>query len=136
MKIGCLLLLFALSLVCVSSCGDDENAAFSVYNYPNPFTYKSGTTIVLDYQGNNTGTLKYYLYIYDLNGFPIVAQEMLTEVTGPGEIKIPWNAANERGKKLAPGIYTLKVTTVNFANPSGVITAVEAYTATHKMMVQ
>ena len=133
MKASCFILLAAFSLIFVSSCGDDENAAvFNVYNYPNPFTYANGTTIVLKYNGGAAAGEKliFHLYIYDLNGFPVVAQAITMDIGTTGEITIPWNAANEKGKKLAPGLYHLKVVTVRAGDN------LESLTATHTMMVQ
>ena len=133
LMVRCFVLLAALSLVCAASCGDDEDAGkLKVHNYKNPFTYEDGTTIVVEYgaAGGETGTLEFYLYIYDMNGLPVVVQRMTRDSVTAAPFEIAWNAANERGQKLAPGVYLLKVTTVNFRG------GLASYTATHKMMVQ
>jgi len=127
------ILLAVLSLAFVSSCGDDEDAAvLSVSNYPNPCSYATGTKLVVKYDSPAlvTGDLEFYIYIYDLNGFPVVVQHK-TEAFTPGTpIEVPWAITNDRGNKLAPGVYLFKVVTV------GVDNTLSAHSASSKIMVQ
>jgi hypothetical protein len=125
------LLLLALCCACFTSCGSDESAILSVYNYPNPCTPAQGTTLALRYDSPAAGDMGVYIYVYDLAGAPVMIR-YLTVVISAGDhtYPIPWDVTNDRGNALAPGVYIFKATTEGLPN------SIAAQSASHKLMVQ
>jgi len=112
-KIGFIFLLFFISLNLVGATADTIT---KVYNFPNPYQPSAGTdvTIRIKYtQVSSITSLNYYLYIYDIIGNKVLlAKRVATGLSaGSHDIDITWNGNNDKGKRVAPGIYFIKVVT-------------------------
>lgn len=88
-------------------------------NYPNPFN--PSTTIrfsVASLEGsNNFLTLK----IYDLTGQEV--KTLINEMVAPGEYAVQWDATDNRGHRVAAGVYLYRITVGNFAQTRKMILA-------------
>jgi len=127
-----LVLAAALLLCAFAACSDDEaSAGLSVFNYPNPCTTASGTKIVVKYTATVAGNLDFNIYIYDQNGDPVLVQRRTNAVVvGANTLEHDWDLTNDKGNKLAPGVYSLKVITV------GVAGSVESHKAWNRIMIK
>ena len=83
--------------------GGDLSAAFRPYAYPNPFV---GSTTI-DYELKNASEVN--IHVFDVVGREVVA---LLEAQQPaGAYKFLWNGQGMSGRRLAPGLYMIRIQT-------------------------
>jgi len=87
------------------SIDDDLAAAPAVINpisnYPNPFS--NSTTLRLDLAKGG----ELHLSVYDLKGRKV--RELLQTRKSAGTFELTWDATDDKGKKLASGIYFVRM---------------------------
>jgi hypothetical protein len=76
-------------------------------NYPNPFNPE--TTISYDLSGESVVTLK----IYDISG-QVIRSVVNNQAMSAGQYKSVWDGRDERGVKVASGVYFYQLQTENF----------------------
>jgi len=76
-----------------------------VQNYPNPFN--PTTTIRFAIPSELEGAANVTLKIYDLSGREV--KTLINEAMTPGEYSVDWDATNNRGDKVAGGVYLYRL---------------------------
>lgn len=110
--IGTLFLLFFIALNLVGATADKIT---KVYNFPNPYQPSSGADVTIRFvyeSAATTGNLNYYLCIYDIIGNKVLlSKKVATIALGSNTNNITWNGNNDKGTRVAPGVYFIKVIT-------------------------
>jgi len=85
---------------CRGNCNDEE---IIFRNYPNPFTYSTKITYNLNVSSNVE------LSIFDMAGNKIIT--LIDEVQAAGENTVIWDARDNSGQAVSPGIYVYRLQT-------------------------
>lgn len=106
--------LFLLLFISVNLLGATADTITKVYNFPNPYQPSLGTDVTIRFVYNNPSgiaSVNYYLYIYDIIGNKVLLTKRTATIPGDNNVDITWNGNNDKGNRVAPGIYFIKVVT-------------------------
>ena len=94
----------------VTSVGGNSTELPTSYNllqnYPNPFN----PTTTIEYQLPQTGFVE--LTVYDITGREV--STLVSTIQNAGYYRVNWNAADNRGNKVASGVYMYRMTAGSF----------------------
>ncbi len=111
------ILLFILFFISFNLVGATADSITKVYNYPNPYQPSSGTDVTIRFVYNRQSAItsvNYYLYIYDIIGNKVLVTKRVGAVplaANDNNVDITWNGNNDKGSRVAPGVYFIKVVT-------------------------
>jgi len=112
-----LVLVFLFLVAVFSPLFPASDSITRVFNYPNPYDPDKGTTSICFFYNNQSGsafTLTYYVCLYNLVGQRVYARsgsEALTVATGTSTVAFSWNGRTNKGGKVPPGVYYIRVIT-------------------------
>jgi len=78
----------------------------NVLNAPNPLV--DHTDFCFQPEGSDYGALSVSITVYNLKGKAVRRFEQVFDEPGTGGMKISWDGTDERGKRLAAGLYPYK----------------------------
>lgn len=103
--------------------------------FPNPVAAGATCTVRMTYTSEAAKTLSYYLYVFDVAGSKVRIQKLTSAAAlsvGANTVDTTWNGANDRGQRVAPGLYFVRVVTEGYTDGS----SAQSLSATFKLLVK